>query len=67
MKVVFLFLLISLAWAETSLVSLNSECPEQHVSDPSRICIRPDYIEGCELYLNTKECFKCSKGTLDLR
>lgn len=55
-KVLFLLLLLSSALAETNLVALDSQCPEQSVSDANRICIRPDYIEGCLLYKNTDEC-----------
>ena len=62
MRAVFLFLLAGVVLSATNLVDLHIQCPEQEVPDLSRICIKPDYIEGCLGYKNTKECDECSKG-----
>ena len=62
MRIVFLFLLIGITLGSNNLIDLHVECPEQHVPDLNRICIKPDYIEGCEIYKNTKECDICKKG-----
>lgn len=63
MRTVFLFLLAGVALSAANLVDLHVECPEQEVPDLSRICIKPNYIEGCLAYKTTKECDECSKGT----
>lgn len=56
MKPQFLFLLMVGALASNNLIQLNSDCPEQHVPDVNRICIRPDFIEGCLTYKSVTEC-----------
>ena len=66
MKIVFLFLVAVLALSQSNLVDLHIECPEQHVPDPNRICIKPIFIEGCSLYKNRKECDTCDKGSQQL-
>ena len=44
MRGVFLFLLAIVTLANSNLVTFNSDCPEQYVSDVNHICIRPNYI-----------------------
>ena len=46
-----------------NLVSLSTQCPEQSVPDLNKVCISPDYIEGCQQYKTVSECFKCLDGT----
>ena len=41
----------------------SNDCPEQHTPDPSHICIRPEYLAGCNDYRNTRQCQTCDKGT----
>ena len=57
MKLIVLFVMVIIS--RGNLVDLNSDCPEQFVSDPNMICIRPVYIEGCHTYLNHIECAEC--------
>ena len=62
MRTVFLFLLVGLALSTSNLIDLHVQCPEQYVPDPNRICIKPDFIEGCLLYKNGDTCDTCYKG-----
>ena len=63
MRVQILFLLIGAVLTATNLIATGIECPEQQLADVNRICIRPDFIEGCEDYKDAKTCDKCAKGT----
>lgn len=60
-KLILLCLLVSLAVG--NLVGLNTACPERSVSDINKVCISPDYIEGCTKYQNVQKCAVCAPGT----
>ena len=62
MKTIVLSLcLTSLAFC--GLVSLTAHCPDQYVPNSNNICIRPEYLEGCDIYKNIYECDTCIQGT----
>ena len=62
MKVIILSLFLT-GLALGNLVSLGSGCPDQQVANSQGICIRPSYIEGCDVYKNVEECDTCKNGT----
>lgn len=58
------FLLCLLAsLAACNLVGLNTACPERSVPDVNKVCISPDFIEGCTQYRNVQQCAVCAAGT----
>lgn len=57
-----IFLVLSINLAFSNLVGLKSQCLDKHVPDLNKVCIKPDYIEGCVQYKSPQECFTCSKG-----
>jgi len=57
MKSIVLSLCLTLALS--NLVTIQIDCPSKHVSTINGICIRPDYLEGCQVYKNAKECQEC--------
>lgn len=63
-KLILTCLLVSLA--VSNLVDLNTACPERSVPDINKVCISPDYIEGCTQYLNVQQCAVCAPGTYPL-
>jgi hypothetical protein len=65
MKVLFLLSLLAVLTL-SNLVNLNSQCPEHSVPDLNRVCISPDYIEGCSQYLNAQQCATCAQCTHSL-
>ncbi len=61
--IILLTLLVTLCAG--NLISLSTQCPEQSVPDLNKVCISPDYIEGCQQYKSVSECFKCFDGTFN--
>jgi hypothetical protein len=55
-------ILAVLPFITCNLVSLSSQCDEKSVPDINQMCIQPDYIQGCTLYKNIKECATCKQG-----
>jgi hypothetical protein len=58
----FLISCCLLAVALSGLEELKTDCLDQYVPNSNNICIRPDYIDGCEIYRNIYECNTCQKG-----
>lgn len=42
------------------ILAASLTCPRGSVPNPSKICITPNYIEGCSEYLNDNQCALCN-------